>query len=409
MKLLIRKRTQLETTADICFFLYLITEFLFKHTIIGQIGIIVFLVSTTLLMLEKKSMHFNAYYFFYFLFIVYNYYNVRTGYSIHQETALEMIYTLIVNFVILFFLYNFLMIRNGIKVSINIYNLASLILTVIIFIKSTPNLMSQRLGGNFNIFGFYISVNANTLALIAAFAFLFVFYEFLVFKKKRKIIISLWYIFIILLSGSRKGLLTIIVGFILLIYLMYPKKRIRNILVTIIILTIAFLSILYIPSLYNLIGYRIEPLINFIMGNTYEEASLETRVSFIELGWNYIIQRPLRGYGLDCFKYLPRAYNTYSHNNYVEILVSSGIVGFILYYFSYVFYIIRGMSAIKKDTGIVKLCFSFIIIILVMDYAMVSYYDRFILTILMFGIAQINISSKQFRRWKDEKKDFNYL
>ena len=51
----------------------------------------------------------------------------------------------------------------------------------------------------------------------------------------------------------------------------------------------------------------------------------------MEFGWELFKERPVHGYGMNNFSqkyYL----NTYSHNNYIELLVSCGIVGFALYY-----------------------------------------------------------------------------
>ena len=398
MKLQINKKTQIETLADISFFLYLFTEFLFKHTIIGQIGILLFAGSVYLLIISKKKVHFSFYFFFYAAFIIFNYINIKLGNSIQPKTSFEMIQTLIINFIILFLIFNYLIFRKDVFSCMFIYDKASFFFTIIAFILSIPNLITQRLGGDFTLLGLHISLNSNTIALIAAYACLFNIYCYMTFGDKNKIMYVIWYILVVLLSGSRKGLLVILLGFIILLFLMYPKKRMRNILSIIIFLLTFYLLITHIPGLYYVIGYRLEALINYILGNSYNEASLATRLSYIELGWNFFLEKPWTGYGLDCFRYLPKAYNTYSHNNFIEILVSGGIIAFILYYIQYIIIILKIFFVNRRLEGSNKKIINFILcimlVILVMDYGMVSYYERFILTLQMFGLAQLRFISK---------------
>lgn len=392
------KKTAVEALTDISFFFYLFTGFLFEHTIIERLGILSFLATVFLLFIEKRKVKFSNYFFFYILFIIYNYHNVMMGYSIQSDTSLDMIQTLGINFIVLFSVFNYLVFRGNILKSMAIYNRVSLFFTMTVFLISVPSLLRQRLGGSFSILGLNTSLNSNTIALIAAYAFLISLYCYLNISKRNNSIVLLWYAFIVLLSGSRKGVLAIFVGLIILIYLMYPKKRTRNIIIVTIGLFISYILIMYIPSLYHLVGYRIEAIINLILGTSYNEQSLVSRVSYIDLGWKLFLQKPWRGYGLDCFRHFPKAYNTYSHNNYIEILVSGGLIAFLLYYVPYIILIIKGFITRRKDKGIVNLIICIVIIILIMDYGLVSYFDRVALTIVMFGLAEVHLKLKKIRR-----------
>src|SRR5699024_9058921 len=147
------------------------------------------------------------------------------------------------------------------------------------------------------------SINPNSLATYSGVSFVIVLYKY--FKKQNHSYTTIQLIFlsmIVLLTGSRKGIILILIGSSLLIFVLFPTKRIRNIFFTTIFLVISLILILYIPNLYSLIGYRVESVINYLLGFSVEEQSLNTRASFIENGWYYFLQRPWIGYGLDSFK-----------------------------------------------------------------------------------------------------------
>ena len=123
-------------------------------------------------------------------------------------------------------------------------------------------------------------------------------------------------------------------------------------------------------------------------------SSEETRQQFIKLGMLYFKERPFTGYGLDTFRILPGSYGTYSHNNYVELLYGVGIVGTCVYYFMYLDLLIRFIHRRFTNANTLNIiAISFIMISLMIDYAMVTYYERASLSILVI-IATINMKFK---------------
>jgi hypothetical protein len=260
------KRTQIEAVADSFFGVYLATEFIFKHTLIGQIGIILFICSVFLLGFEKRKFCFSYYFVFSVLFILYNYLNVRQGGSISDSTSLDMIRTLIINFIILLFIFNYLIMRNNMRNAVDIFIRVSMLFTVFVIAISIPNLFSKRLGVEFMILGIGTKINSNNVSMISAFALIMCFFNYLSIKKKSDICKIIWFILVIFLTGSRKGFLTIILGTIILLHLMFPKKRTKNILFIIALIAILYILIMHVPVLYEIIGARTEALINYALG-----------------------------------------------------------------------------------------------------------------------------------------------
>ncbi|NLE04471.1 MAG: hypothetical protein GX638_06695, partial [Crenarchaeota archaeon] len=94
-----------------------------------------------------------------------------------------------------------------------------------------------------------------------------------------------------------------------------------------------------------------------------------------------------RGYGLDCFRHIQGSYNTYTHNNFIELLISGGIIGFALYYINYIIALTKAYFTGKKGDPILMLMITIMLVILVNEYALVTYYGRGYLIFIVLTIA----------------------
>ena len=122
------------------------------------------------------------------------------------------------------------------------------------------------------------------------------------------------------------------------------------------------------------------------------------RMSLAQLGIQLFQQHPIIGIGIDN----PRLYTYgvvgetyYLHNNFVEILSSGGVIGAVLYYWIYVRLIISYIKRRNFDDPQYCFCLVLLILLLIMDYGMVSYYSKstyiFLLLLVQFeGKLRIN-------------------
>ena len=94
-----------------------------------------------------------------------------------------------------------------------------------------------------------------------------------------------------------------------------------------------------VPVFYEIIGSRMESFFAFLNGDvSHADGSSKIRSQMIKMGLERWIQSPILGYGFDSFKYYNQSVTGhfyYSHNNFVEILYNTGIIGFVLYYWYY--------------------------------------------------------------------------
>jgi O-antigen ligase len=124
---------------------------------------------------------------------------------------------------------------------------------------------------------------------------------------------------------------------------------------------------------------RFEEMILGLLGQGSLNEGDILRQYYIETGLAEFKESPIWGNG---FYYSAYLFGHYSHNNYIELLMNNGIIGFIAYYSIYIKLLI---DAFKMKTTFHK---SYVLIVLVvfvflaLDLGTVSYFDRYTLLIL---------------------------
>jgi len=119
------------------------------------------------------------------------------------------------------------------------------------------------------------------------------------------------------------------------------------------------------------------------------------RQKFIKYGLEMWLDNPLFGTGLDNFriniqKYWSVSERKYSHNNYIELLSTVGIFGFMAYYSIYLSLFLK-IALIKKtkkgkNDKVNRIANLFIVILtsfMILEIAMVSYYSKFFWLMLL--------------------------
>ncbi len=126
---------------------------------------------------------------------------------------------------------------------------------------------------------------------------------------------------------------------------------------------------------------RVEGFIEVLLsGDTKAEEgnSIDQRVDMIYAGLEIVGNHPIVGVGLDNFRAVTGA-GTYAHSNLIEIAVSTGVVGFSIYYLIYVALTLRILRLIGTTgaTGVVaRLALIGLMAYFLMDITRVSYYEK---------------------------------
>lgn len=239
------------------------------------------------------------------------------------------------------------------------------------------------------------SWNANEIGLIAMWAIAL----YLILPQKRGIFLQVLCIvpnlFVLLLSGSRKAWLALVLIMILYSFVHNHGKILKTIFIAFCVFAAAVYLVMKIPFLYEIGGERFEVLIDAMLGKGVADSGTQLRLNYIKLGWEAFLERPFFGYGLDCYrKLLSLSYldkNTYSHNNYIELLVNGGIVTTLVFYSIYVLELFRGFRWLKRNNGavtshhnrLVVYFMGLLVLQLGLQIGMVMYSELIMLVILM--------------------------
>lgn len=170
---------------------------------------------------------------------------------------------------------------------------------------------------------------------------------------------KIWFVPMILASvlgmitGSRKSVLAVLLGTLLYVFLYgrfvqkKDSKRRNGIFIVIIVMVVLTYACFNNDILYNIIGNRLEGAWETFTGSGDGEASAILRSNMIAVAWDMFRQKPLLGWGIEGFA-VNSFFGVYSHNNYMETLVSFGLVGFVFMYLLKAKLIINNIKMMKN-------------------------------------------------------------
>lgn len=290
-----------------------------------------------------------------------------------------------------------------------------IVLTSVFWILfSIPKIIIQLLNPEVEVSGLYS--NRNTFALMCSYLFLANLY--LLERKQlrntsNKIIlcmICLCLVSFIVLTGSIKGMFSV---FIIAIAFNISKLTIKKIFSFVLVLSLIILVIFT----DNIISERLWFILDSYSGSEGLRVSQSAyiRQFYVIEGLNLIKDNPFFGLGIYQSKYhlIPEYFyilfdrgdidelvGQYSHNNYIEMGLNGGIVGFAIYYIPFVFISCKLIANKFKKINIedynIKLIYSIVGIKLFNDYGMVSYYEfHSLLQLVVLYSVYFNVSRRK--------------
>lgn len=183
---------------------------------------------------------------------------------------------------------------------------------------------------------------------------------------------------IILLTGSRTGLIMLILP--ISIYLFLKSKYKINALIGIAFLGLAgFLLIIKVPSVYNVLGKRVVEMVEILkVGQSFTGKGDNSRLILFYYGIEWFQENPILGVGINNYRVLSNVTppfvgrNFYAHSNIIELLVGIGIIGTLIYY-SFIYFILK--TARKNNSQYFKIIITIGIIFIIHDIFSMSYYE----------------------------------
>lgn len=199
-----------------------------------------------------------------------------------------------------------------------------------------------------------------------------------IIKKKWKLLFIGIFTVFSLLSGSKKQIFILLIAYFTVKILNADgvSRFLRNTIYFFIGSVAIVYLILYVPVLYNAIGYRLVSFFSFFGKNSsanMEDLSTLSRISFLKDAINVFWANPIIGVGIDSFKYYNSFQFSWAECNYLELMADLGLVGLAVYYMPHI-YIIKTMKIVKKNKESVSLMiYVLLLVLLFIDLTMVSY------------------------------------
>jgi len=141
---------------------------------------------------------------------------------------------------------------------------------------------------------------------------------------------------------------------------------------------IAYIDLDQLSTMYDLFEKRFIGMIDLMEGNTGDDSSNE-RKQLILQGINIFSNNPVLGIGVNNFRLLA---GIYAHNNYIELLAGVGMVGTALFYSIYA--VLFAKISKMNSSSLRKYFVAMTFILLIMDLAVVSYYNKLTMFILLY-------------------------
>lgn len=299
-------------------------------------------------------------------------------YSINRSVSFAVLKTLIILVFVMIYL------ESELK---NLYSIEKMVMLYVIGVGTT--LLYVLLTQDLNQFQLAIHGeastgrwNGNEIGMNAAMALIMILY---LFPRAKNLFLKIYYCIIISISlyliywmGSRKTIVFFILGVCGVILLKKPKKIIRNLLLVCCIITVSWNLLMEVPSLYQNVGWRLEALTSSITGKGKADSSTLLREKYIKIGIESFKESPVVGYGVGTFSEINKVktnHHTYSHNNFIEIAVGMGLIGFISYYWIYVYLIIKYLKLFihKRTSFLVNVLFVLFVLYLATQVGLVTY------------------------------------
>lgn len=387
------KNIRFDKLIDLALFLYIFSLYLFTYRaglfVISNALSFVFvsLVALKVLILNKRIIM-NKYLWIHLMFIFISL--ASYFYANNQEYVLEEVRTLALIYLVMIALVNYVDSQNKLKNVMNYFILSGTIASIYILFVSDFSQLS-RLGGEIG--------NSNAVGMMIVISSVFGISRFITCKNKIILLELIPMITVVILTGSRKSFLFLLMSILLILYTNNKenlKGKLKFFALSIGMLFFAFYIITEVSIFREILGDRFKGLFAFVSGDGKIDSSILVRRHMIDFGLQLFKERPFWGYGLKNYRVLyglTHGVERYSHNNFVELLVNVGLTGTVVFYYSN-YVIVKSLYQRVINRNNSAIIYSFIAVIIgyfILGTSLVYYYNKHISMVLAIASAIPNV------------------
>ena len=239
---------------------------------------------------------------------------------------------------------------------------------------------------------------ANAFGYYCVVAFLIAIYNVLYKKQKIFILLAVIPLVFSFSSGSRKSILVIIVATALIFALKSGKIRLYKVVIALGICVALFAMLYNIEALQPFFKRFTAMLKMFNSGDMGSgDNSIATRVEMIKYGWELFKENIFFGYGTEQYNVLyEKEFGIMrpAHNNYIQLLVSFGVIGTAVFYGMYVHIIRNALKHINKKSILAIFIFVIMIVELINQLTTGAFLNKFTYIYLALGFAFCNVAGQ---------------
>lgn len=363
---------------------------------ISRILFLIFAVFTSIRIAYRKKIYVEKpllYVCGFYMFCLASYF-----WGINQNDVVKNVILLAQMLILMFFVSQLLNSRNQIEVVVFGIAIAGVILFIYgVMIYGFENIYYAILSGE--RLGKEIS-QENVMGRLATFSVI-VFFTYGVEKKiYRYFVFAFMPFMMVLASGSRTAVAILIVGIAITIFSKVGIKKSYKLILLIPTVVVVFYFLLQL-SMFDAIKLRYLSLYSTVVIGDGTDGAM--RMNMAKWGLEWFVEKPIWGYGIGNYAELLAnkvGLKTYAHNNYIELLVGVGIIGFLLYYAAYVYIFYHLFQGMRKKESISTILFVMLFTWMCAEIAAVNYTSK--MTYVLLGICNVYIRlSKTEKRTKN--------
>lgn len=384
--------------------LYLITELSIKYIYaelpIAKIVFCVLVLLSGLSIIKSGDLQFNPYVIGYSLFLLYSF--VQTIF-IRNERAVETLFEMAICVVLILLVSNIICSQEQLNYLFYSFAVSGGIFSAFVFSSYNYSFVKIMAATDSGLRIGSELTNPNFIGIICSYCGCVGLFLLIDNLEKRNYlhsfllgIGSIFSLVFALLSGSRKTYMTIFLGCLILFFSSIRQKltlkRALFMLIGAGIGVALFLNL----EVFSWSRHRLLQMFLLVFGEGTAEGSINHRELLIKESLELFRRRPFFGNGLEAVRQLT---GSYAHNNFAELLASSGISGFFLYYSSYFVTLILLINYKGKKDILYYIALFTLLSISINEIAQVTYYDRFVqvrLALIASYLIIENYNQKEF-------------
>lgn len=319
-------------------------------------------------------------------------------YAANREATIDSLKTLIVMLFVCFLISKDIYEKKDLRELLWTTFFSLLIVAVYLYLYVDFNLFALTRIGEANTGRW----NANDIGIMTSIGILIAIMLFRDTNRLMKLLLIFsipFLLYLDIMAASRKAILMLVICLCGMRILNNPTKVVKNILFITVGVCLTMYLIFEVPFFYELIGWRMEGMVALLRGDTIDaDSSAITRALMIQSAMKVFYDNPIFGVGLDNFRFFNAVRLTYSHNNFAEIAANLGIIGFISYYWIFVYIILDYLKKRKKHEEMRTFLFVVIMAYIINHVAMVTILDMLQCVFIFLYIVYSGVASQEDKK-----------